>query len=140
MRLVTDRVKLRRATYRRRSEVIDSKWMQARSSCMRTKTWFTILICCVAVVLSRQAAKADEHEFRYKAPDAKSVELMCEFNGWKSVPMTKGDNGVWTAKVSLSPGTYGYKFLVNGTDWVFDPDNSKKKTVDAVENSAVEIK
>jgi 1,4-alpha-glucan branching enzyme len=63
---------------------------------------------------------------------------MCEFNGWKSVPMTKGDNGVWTAKVSLSPGTYAYKFL--GKDWVLDPDNSAKKTVDGIENSAVEIK
>jgi Glycogen recognition site of AMP-activated protein kinase len=54
--------------------------------------------------------------------------------------MTKGDNGVWTTKVTLPSGTYAYTFLVNGTDWVFDPDNSAKKTVDAIENSAVEIK
>jgi len=65
---------------------------------------------------------------------------MCEFNGWKSVPMTKSDDGVWTAKISLSPGTYAYKFLVNGTDWVLDPDNSANKTVAGIENSAVEIK
>ena len=85
-------------------------------------------------------ARADDHEFKYKAPDATSVELMCEFNGWKAVPMTKGDDGVWTAKVSLPAGTHAYKFLVNGKDWVFDPDNSAKKTVDGNENSAVEIK
>ncbi len=54
--------------------------------------------------------------------------------------MTKGDDGVWTANVSLSPGTYAYKFLVNGTDWVLDPDNSAKKTADGIENSAVEVK
>lgn len=107
---------------------------------MRAKTWFTILSCCVAIILTQRSATADEDEFRYKAPDAKGVEWMCEFNGWKSVPMTKGDDGVWTAKVSLSPGTYAYKFLVNGTDWVLDPDNSAKKTVDGIENSAVEIK
>ena len=107
---------------------------------MPTRTWFTIVLCCVAVVLSRAIAKADDHEFRYKAPDAKSVELMCEFNGWKSVPMTKGSDGVWTTKVSLSAGTHAYKFLVNGTDWVFDPDNSNKKSVDGVENSVVEVK
>jgi len=110
------------------------------SSGMHAKTWFTIFICGVALVLSRQVAHADDHEFRYKAPDAKSVEVMCEFNGWKSVAMTKGDDGVWTAKVSLSPGTYAYKFLVNGTDWVLDPENSAKKTADGIENSAVEIK
>src|SRR3954453_10568968 len=107
---------------------------------MPTRTWFTIVLCCVAVVLSRGIAKADDHEFRYKAPDAKSVELMCEFNGWKSVPMTKGSDGVWTTKVSLSTGTHAYKFLVNGTDWVFDPDNSNKKSVDGVENSVIEVK
>ncbi|MFL6516180.1 MAG: glycogen-binding domain-containing protein [Chthoniobacterales bacterium] len=107
---------------------------------MRTRTLFTILICSVAIILSRASASAEEHEFRYKAPDAKSVELMCENNGWKSVPMTKSDDGVWTTKVSLSPGTYAYKFLVNGTDWVFDPDNSNKKSVEGVENSSVEIK
>ena len=107
---------------------------------MRARNWLIIFGCCVAIILTGGSATAGEHEFRYKAPDAKSVELMCEFNGWKSVAMTKGDNGVWTAKVSLSPGTYGYKFLVNGTDWVLDPDNSTKKTVDGIENSAVEIK
>ena len=107
---------------------------------MRVKTWFPILICAVAILFIGQIAKADDHEFRYKAPDAKSVELMCEFNGWKSVPMIKGDDGVWTTKVSLSPGTYAYKFLVNGSDWVFDPENSTKKTVDGIENSSIEIK
>jgi 1,4-alpha-glucan branching enzyme len=92
-----------------------------------------MLLACVS-------AFADEHEFRYKAPDAKSVELMCDFNSWKGVAMTKGDEGVWTVKVDLPSGTHGYKFLVDGTDWVFDPDNSKKTTVEGVENSAVEIK
>jgi 1,4-alpha-glucan branching enzyme len=107
---------------------------------MRAKIWFTILVGCVVVLLTQGRAVADDHEFRYKAPDATSVELMCENNGWKSVAMTKGDDGVWTVKVTLSPGTYAYKFLVNGKDWVFDPDNSEKKTVDGNENSSVEIK
>jgi 1,4-alpha-glucan branching enzyme len=107
---------------------------------MRAKTCFTILICVAAIMLTRGLARADDHEFRYKAADATSVELMCEFNGWKAVPMTKGDDGVWTTKVSLPTGTHAYKFLVNGKDWVFDPDNSAKKTVDGNENSAIEIK
>lgn len=107
---------------------------------MRAKPWFKIVVCCVALILTRAVATAGEHEFRYKAPDAKSVELMGEWNDWKAIPMTKGDDGVWTAKVTLSTGTHGYKFLVNGSDWVFDPDNSNKKTVNGVENSAIEIK
>ena len=107
---------------------------------MNTRAWFRILICCIALVITRGIARADDHEFKYKAPDAKSVELMGEWNGWKAIPMTKGDDGVWAAKVSLSTGTHGYKFLVNGKDWVIDPDNSAKKTVDGNENSAIEIK
>ncbi len=107
---------------------------------MRAKTWLTIVLSCVAVMLMQGIAKAEDHEFKYKAPDATSVELMCENNGWKAVPMTKGDDGVWSTKVTLSAGTYAYKFLVNGKDWVFDPDNSAKKSVDGNENSAVEIK
>jgi 1,4-alpha-glucan branching enzyme len=107
---------------------------------MRARTLLTIFVCGAAVLLLRATANAGEHEFRYKAPDAKSVELMGEWNGWKSIQMNKGDNGVWSVKVDLPTGTHGYKFLVNGTDWVFDPDNSAKKSVDGVENSAVEIK
>ena len=95
---------------------------------------------CVSGSFAVRSVDAAEHEFRLKKPDAQSVNVMGEFNGWKGQPMTKGSDGTWTAKVSLSPGTHAYKFLVNGTDWIFDPDNSKRKTADGVENSAVEIK
>ena len=107
---------------------------------MKTRTLLTIVFCALAVVLAQRTALAGEHEFRYKAPDAKTVDLMCEFNGWKAVPMTKDEDGVWTVTVDLPSGTHAYKFLVDGKDWVFDPDNSAKKTVDGAENSAVEVK
>src|SRR6266705_274433 len=38
------------------------------------------------------------------------------------------------------PGTYGYKFLVDGRDWVFDPKNPGRKTVDGVENSSLDVR
>ena len=98
----------------------------------RGSVWLLVLL-----LLARSAVAAD-HEFRYQRADAQSVAVMSDFNGWKAVPMTKGGDGVWRAKVSLPPGTHAYKFLVNGTDWVFDPDNAKRKQVDGVDNSAVE--
>ena len=107
---------------------------------MNTRTWLTILLCGAAVILAQRTAFAAEHEFKYKAQDASSVELMCEFNGWKAVAMTKGDDGVWKVKIALPTGTHAYKFLVDGKDWVMDPENSAKKSVDGAENSAVEIK
>jgi len=84
-------------------------------------------------------ASAIEHEFRFEKSDAQKVDLMAEFNQWKALPMTRQGDGTWTVSVSVPPGTYGYKFLVNGTEWLFDPKNSKRKSVDGVENSAIEI-
>src|SRR5438132_5872163 len=83
---------------------------------------------------------AKDQEFRFEKPDAQTVELMAEFNQWKGEPMTKEANGIWTIKVSVPPGTYGYKFLVDGKDWVFDPKNSQRKTADGVENSSIEVR
>ncbi len=124
----------------RKSQGFDSGAAAAPSSGMRKRTLITLLACCVAILSTRVSAFADDHEFKYKAPDAKSVEVMGEWNDWKAVPMTKGDDGVWTAKVTLSAGTYGYKFLVDGKDWMFDPDNAAKKSVNGVDNSSIEIK
>ena len=81
---------------------------------------------------------AKEQEFRFDRPGAQTVELMGEFNQWKGLAMTRQANGTWTVKVSIPPGTYGYKFLVDGKEWVFDPANSARKTVDGVENSAIQ--
>jgi hypothetical protein len=39
-----------------------------------------IFFCWVALACNVAAA---DHEFRYKAPDASSVQLMGEFNFWK---------------------------------------------------------
>jgi 1,4-alpha-glucan branching enzyme len=70
---------------------------------------------------------ANEREFRVKKPDARTAELMAEFNQWKGLSMTKQPNGMRTIKVSIPPGTYGYKFLVDEKDWVFDPNNPGRR-------------
>jgi len=85
------------------------------------------------------AAGAKEVEFRLDRPDAQTVGLAAEFNGWKSQAMSKGPDGVWTVTLPLAPGTYGYKFLVNGSQWLFDPQNAERKQVDNIENSAVTV-
>jgi len=96
-----------------------------------------ILAGCV--FFFRLNAIAKDQEFRFESPDAQSVALMCECNSWKAQPMAKQSDGTWTTTVSISPGSYGYKFLVNGTDWVFDPKNPNRKVVNGIENSAIEI-
>ena len=48
------------------------------------------------------------------------------FNNWdpEGIPMVEKD-GTYTAVVSLEPGEYEYKFIVNGF-WTMDPDPSRE--------------
>lgn len=62
-------------------------------------------------------------EFYYRAPEATSVQLVGDFTHWRQNPvqMHKQAGGTWKAEVSLAPGTYHYRFLVDG-EWRDDPD------------------
>ncbi|HEY3661646.1 MAG TPA: hypothetical protein VGL24_00665 [Chthoniobacterales bacterium] len=94
-----------------------------------------ILILCSAAA---SAAAADQ-TFRFERADAQSVGLAGEFNEWHAQPMAKQADGSWSLTILLAPGTYGYKFLVDGKEWVFDPANPQRKTVGGIENSAIEV-
>ncbi len=61
--------------------------------------------------------------FSIKAPDALSVMLVGDFTHWQEHPvaMKKGAGGIWTTSVQLAPGTYHYRFLVDG-EWRDDPE------------------
>jgi len=64
--------------------------------------------------------------FRYRNPEAKRVNLVGDFNDWSPVadPMTDDNgDGEYTLFYPLGPGTYAYKFLVDGRNWVADPWN-----------------
>lgn len=55
--------------------------------------------------------------------DARKVILSGSFNDWSTIQlqMTKSDTG-WTIAVPLSPGRYGYKYIIDGK-WKQDPNN-----------------
>lgn len=79
------------------------------------------------VALIRTSAKATLTEFRFYAPVAKKVSVAGSFNNWniKEYPAKKDSKGSWTARVSLKPGRYEYKFFVDGS-WIRDADSPKK--------------
>jgi len=56
------------------------------------------------------------------APGARTVLVLGDFNDWnqKGGVMKKNQKGVWGKTISVAPGTYQYKFLVDG-DWRIDP-------------------
>lgn len=55
-------------------------------------------------------------EFRHRAPRARSVELVGDFNAWKPrlLKMKRADGGLWTLVVPLLPGAHKYLFLDDG--------------------------
>jgi len=57
-----------------------------------------------------------------EAPGADRVFLLGSFNGWEpgKHEMKKDKKGIWSKSLLLSPGTYEYKFMVDG-DWWHDP-------------------
>jgi len=60
--------------------------------------------------------------FKYYAPQAKAVALVGTFNGWNAEANTlkKNKEGNWSTVVSLFPGNYEYRFIVDGR-WKDDP-------------------
>jgi hypothetical protein len=73
-------------------------------------------------VSERQAVTV---RFRLHAPHARTVALAGEFNKWKvdETALTRQEDGTWVAELALEPGTYTYMFVVNGREWVPDPDS-----------------
>jgi len=69
---------------------------------------------------SRQQESA---RFRYEAPKAGTVELVADFTGWDKRPLElqPDESGTWQLTVTLPPGRYAYRFVVDG-EWCDDPD------------------
>ena len=64
-----------------------------------------------------------ESTFAYRAPGALSVQLVGDFTHWQKAPVSlrKDADGVWRCSLKLEPGTYHYRFLVDG-QWQDDPE------------------
>ena len=88
----------------------------------------TVVLCLMLLLFSvgNTAVKDTKSgiEFSYEAPNAQTVYLAGDFNGWNTTatPLAKDENGVWKVLLKLAPGKYQYKFVVDG-NWFFDQDN-----------------
>ena len=62
--------------------------------------------------------------FALERSGAGQVYISGDFNGWQPVtlPMIGSPkSGLWEKRLTLEPGRYEYKFLVDGA-WMHDPD------------------
>jgi hypothetical protein len=69
-----------------------------------------------ALAPSSQGVQGHRVEFRLDAPQARSVAVIGDFNGWdpERGAMRHRNGGVWQTAVVLDPGRHVYSFLVNG--------------------------
>ena len=64
-------------------------------------------------------------QFVLVAPGASRVSLVGDFNDWnpEAMPLRRSArDGAWTAEVPLAAGRHIYAFVVDGRDWVPDPN------------------
>lgn len=65
---------------------------------------------------------------RFKDSQAGDVRIAGDFNGWvpdrgvRSLIASEGQERVWTKVLTLEPGTYQYRYVVDG-EWREDPSN-----------------
>ncbi len=64
--------------------------------------------------------------FEFVHPTAQRVCIAGTFNEWHcaATPMIGMGEGLWAKDLLLPPGTYEYRFVVNG-DWVTDPSSKE---------------
>jgi len=70
----------------------------------------------------KSSAKSNR-TFSFNASEALSVQLVGDFTHWQENPVNlkRQRGGIWKATVLLTPGTYQYRFLVDG-QWRDDPE------------------
>jgi anti-sigma factor RsiW len=56
-------------------------------------------------------------------PGARTVQVAGDFNGWNPArtSLEQISDGAWAVTISLEPGRYEYKFVVDGQQWIADP-------------------
>ncbi|MCG8589844.1 MAG: AAA family ATPase [Proteobacteria bacterium] len=84
--------------------------------------------------IERRAGEAAEHDperevvIRFRDTGAADVRIAGDFNGWvpdkgvRSLIESEGVTRVWTKVLHLQPGTYQYRYVVDG-EWREDPAN-----------------
>jgi alpha-amylase/alpha-mannosidase (GH57 family) len=86
----------------------------------------TVIILCTILAHAQPSVVPDGVRFVFDDPNATSVSLVGDFNGWSTVThqMKKTGGGQWSVTANLLPGTYQYAFSIDNNKVVNDPNNS----------------
>ena len=122
----------------------DQKMKIKTSKKLETKK--TVAKKCAKCVAKKTAAKKPalkDVTFTVHADKGKSVYLAGVFNQWSLTAKKmayKAKSGIYTATIKLAPGSYEYKFVIDGT-WCADPENANSVPNDqGTFNSVIDVK
>jgi 1,4-alpha-glucan branching enzyme len=104
--------------------------------------WLVLIGASCGRLLERRVASpvvdGETVVFRLKNPSARTVQVAGDWQGnnWARGDAEGGEilvgrmeadeeGGVWELVVHLEPGRYRYRFLVNESVWILDPDNPR---------------
>jgi 1,4-alpha-glucan branching enzyme len=99
---------------------------------MRAVSVLSLLVALLTAPPDVKASSDGQYEvfFHYQAPaGTKTVFLAGEFNNWKTdaQKMDGPDGkGLFTTKLTLKPGRYEYKYVLEGKIWRQDPANPRQ--------------
>ena len=91
--------------------------------------------------ITTKKAASRKIKFAIEAPQAKTVTIAGSFNNWdaSSTPLRKSKNKIWSKDITLKPGRYEYRFVVDGS-WTNDPNNPNRATnTYGSENSVIQL-
>jgi hypothetical protein len=86
-----------------------------------------VMVILGFLLLPGGGAIAESHvyvQFIVDAPAAETVHLVGDFTEWQpTIELEDPDgDGVWAGRVPLLPGVHEYMFVIDGADWVTDPN------------------
>ena len=83
--------------------------------------WLKRIAKSRSLTRTKENSQKRKVHFIFQAPEANEIYLAGEFNAWhtQTLPMIRGEKGIWNATTELPPGRHEYKLYVDGA-WMED--------------------
>ena len=107
--------------------IVDGKWIPDPDMEERVPDgkggWATPIVVKPKIKIKDKKDAETKIIFKLHRPEARDVRVSGTFNDWdpEGIPLAKSSKGTWTVTVPIPPGSYLYRFYIDG-EWVPDPD------------------
>jgi len=67
-----------------------------------------------------------EMKFCALSENPKTVAVAGDFSDWNALQMEKKNDNSWVITLKVKPGKYQYSFVIDGKEWIPDPDSPRQ--------------